>query len=249
MKSNITPLNKIPQINLYSNHKDKKCGLNSRKCRYCHIEKEICKEDLVKWKNYKDYDNKYKTITTLLTIEARYRHKLETKHLEQLTRAFKSKGTRSLKSMISSRINKRIKIKPLNDGKQTPYMGHAIDMAMHTTAVCCRFCVEHWHNIKNSKDYILNEKEINYLDDVVYTYITEFLIPDGVFRDWMTSKITPSGQFYEHGKYVIQKKEGKWIVEKIENGDDILTPWYQWVNEIKSKYGSNIDIKEYLLKD
>ena len=156
--------------------------------------------------------------------------------------------------MILNRINKRIRVKPYNDGRQTSYLAHGVDVAMHTTAVCCRYCIEHWHGIDSRKEYVLTEKDVNYLKDVVLTYLTEFIVPKGEFRDWMSSKELDDGFFYEPGEYEIKKlvDDGgmRWVPKKVGPGlGNKLTSWYAYINNLKQKYGENVDIKEHLLID
>lgn len=58
-----------------------------------------------------------------------------------------------------------------NDGKQTPMRGHPVFVAQHATATCCRECIYKWHRIpKNRK---LTNEEIDYLVDVIMTYIVK----------------------------------------------------------------------------
>lgn len=75
------------------------------------------------------------------------------------------------------------------------------------------------------------------------------MIPQGSVREWMTSKKIDSGQFYETGNYRVKKKGDEWVVEKVGSGFTVLTPWFPYVNDLKRKYGSNVDVKEHLLKD
>lgn len=59
----------------------------------------------------------------------------------------------------------------LNDGKQTPMRGHPVFIAQHATGTCCRGCIYKWHKIpKNRK---LTNEEIDYLVDVIMTYIVK----------------------------------------------------------------------------
>lgn len=58
-----------------------------------------------------------------------------------------------------------------NDGKQTPMRGHPVFVAQHATGTCCRGCIYKWHKIpKNRK---LTDEEIDYLVDVIMTYIVK----------------------------------------------------------------------------
>lgn len=57
----------------------------------------------------------------------------------------------------------------LNDGKQTPYRGHPVFIAQHATATCCRGCLFKWHKI--SKDHYLTEEEVDYVVEVIVSWI------------------------------------------------------------------------------
>lgn len=63
---------------------------------------------------------------------------------------------------------------PLIDGKQTPYSGNPIYVAMHATATCCRKCLFKWHRI--SPWHELCEQDINYTVDVIYRWIRRELL-------------------------------------------------------------------------
>ena len=68
-------------------------------------------------------------------------------------------------------VKKRIAIKnPLNDGKQTPMKQvHPVFIAEHATGTCCRGCLERIHHISKNKE--LNEEEINYIINIIKTWI------------------------------------------------------------------------------
>ena len=55
------------------------------------------------------------------------------------------------------------------DGHQTPMRGHPVFIAQHATATCCRGCLEKWHKIKKDKE--LSNSEINYIVEVIMTFI------------------------------------------------------------------------------
>ncbi len=62
---------------------------------------------------------------------------------------------------------------PVRDGRQTPWAGNALYYAQHATASCCRRCIEEWHGIPRGR--ALEDKEIQYLVDLVGFYIAERL--------------------------------------------------------------------------
>ena len=66
-------------------------------------------------------------------------------------------------------VNNRIKIRPVNDGKQTPMKGHPVFIAQHATGTCCRGCLERIHKISKNKE--LNSDEIDYIVLVLIMWI------------------------------------------------------------------------------
>ena len=80
------------------------------------------------------------------------------------------KGMEKIKEHCIAFVQKRIAPKEIpNDGKQTPMRGHPVFIAEHATATCCRNCLYKWHHIENKKE--LNEEEINYIVNVIMTWI------------------------------------------------------------------------------
>ena len=67
-------------------------------------------------------------------------------------------------------ISKRIAPKYIpNDGKQTPTKNHPVFIAQHSTATCCRGCLEKWHHIPKGKE--LTKEEIDYIVKVVVEWV------------------------------------------------------------------------------
>ena len=83
----------------------------------------------------------------------------------------KEKGMEKIISDAYEIIKKRIAVKnPLNDGKQTPMKQvHPVFIAEHATGTCCRGCLERIHHISKNKE--LNEEEINYIINIIKTWI------------------------------------------------------------------------------
>ena len=92
-------------------------------------------------------------------------------HLKEKDIAYvHDKGLDKIREHTYDFINKRLAPKViLNDGKQTPMKGHPTFIAQHATATCCRGCLYKWHKIP--KDTNLSEDEINYIVDVIMTWI------------------------------------------------------------------------------
>lgn len=91
-------------------------------------------------------------------------------HLSEKDKAYvKEKGISEIGKQALDFLNKRIKIRGKNDGKQTPYKGQPIFVAQHATATCCRKCIEKWHGFYRNKE--LSDKEVLYLRDLVLKWI------------------------------------------------------------------------------
>ena len=79
-------------------------------------------------------------------------------------------GLENIKIHAYKFVNERLKDKYIkNDGKQTPYKGHPVFIAMHSTACCCRKCLYKWHKIEPNKE--LSEKEIDCIVSIIMEWI------------------------------------------------------------------------------
>ena len=84
----------------------------------------------------------------------------------------KTKGLDTIQEHAYNFITKRLAPKViLNDGAQTPMRGHPVFIAQHATATCCRSCLYKWHKI--AKDKELSRKEIDYIVDIIMTWIVK----------------------------------------------------------------------------
>ena len=81
----------------------------------------------------------------------------------------KEKGLLKIEKHALDFLNSRIKIKPGNDTKQTPFRGHPVFKAQHATGICCRKCIQKWNKIPKEKT--LEVKEIEYLKEVLMAWI------------------------------------------------------------------------------
>ena len=82
----------------------------------------------------------------------------------------KTKGLDKIKQHAYDFVNKRLKdITFINDGRQTPMRGHPVFITQHSTATCCRGCLEKWHKIDKNK--ILSQSEIDYIVEVIMEWI------------------------------------------------------------------------------
>eukprot|EP01084_Bolivina_argentea_P215746 366359_1 len=214
-------------------HRTNQCGKNSRICRYCHPEDDIKQKDIEQsMKHFCDESNRFDSsiIIKLLRCEYRYRHKFNQKHFDQLIKSNKRKN--SLFKMISNRIEKRIKtFDATKDGKQTPFMAHGIDIAMHNLGVCCRWCLMRWYKINYSQ--ILNENIINQISKLTYYYINNYILNGSKsMKQFMTEikKNKPLDMFYKPGNYLFYKMDGVYEVvleqkisgKKTNNNNNLL---------------------------
>ena len=83
----------------------------------------------------------------------------------------KEKGMNIIEKHAYEIINKRLKSNMIpNDGRQTPMRQvHPVFIAQHACACCCRGCLEKWHKIPRDKE--LSEEEIDYIVDLIMTWI------------------------------------------------------------------------------
>lgn len=84
------------------------------------------------------------------------------------------KNLETMKQHATEILTKRVKIRPLNDGKQTPLKAYPIFIAQHATATCCRKCIKKWHEIPENK--ILSDKEIEFFSDLIFEWIKEQIL-------------------------------------------------------------------------
>ena len=68
-------------------------------------------------------------------------------------------------------LEKRIRNKLSNDGKQTPLKGYPIFIAQHATATCCRKCINKWYKIPENK--MLSNEEIEFLSNMIIEWIKQ----------------------------------------------------------------------------
>ena len=72
--------------------------------------------------------------------------------------------------ILSNKINKK-RSEIFRDSTQTPKGKDIIYLAQHATGTCCRRCIEEWYGI--NKEEIMNEEQINFLTEIIMTYINE----------------------------------------------------------------------------
>ena len=81
----------------------------------------------------------------------------------------KKKGLGTIRVHAEEMLGKRIKNRPKNDGRQTPFKGHPVFVAQHATAICCRKCIEKWHHIP--KDKPLTNEELTTFSSLIMAWL------------------------------------------------------------------------------
>lgn len=109
--------------------------------------------------------NQDKMLESLAKSKFRSSFKLGKKYIDYIDKV----GLVKIKSHAKDFIEKRLAVKPLNDGHQTPYKGHPVFIAQHATATCCRKCLNKWYKIAENKT--LTEDEITSILNIIMKWI------------------------------------------------------------------------------
>lgn len=109
--------------------------------------------------------NTDKMLESLAKSKFRSSFKLGKKYIDYIDKV----GLVKIKSHTKDFIEKRLAVKPLNDGHQTPYKGHPVFIAQHATATCCRKCLNKWYKIAENKT--LTEDEITSILNIIMKWI------------------------------------------------------------------------------
>lgn len=109
--------------------------------------------------------NTDKMLESLAKSKFRSSFKLGKKHIDYIDKV----GLVKIRSHAKDFIEKRLAVKPLNDGHQTPYKGHPVFIAQHATATCCRKCLNKWYKIAENKT--LTEDEITSILNIIMKWI------------------------------------------------------------------------------
>ena len=84
----------------------------------------------------------------------------------------KRKGREGLREAAEQRLHKSVgppKSKLPRDGYQTPFTGNVLYYAQHSTATCCRKCIEAWHGIP--REQALTSSQIGYMTELLMHYV------------------------------------------------------------------------------
>lgn len=106
-----------------------------------------------------------KMLESLAKSKFRSSFKLGKKYIDYIDKV----GLVKIRSHAKDFIEKRLAVKPLNDGHQTPYKGHPVFIAQHATATCCRKCLNKWYKIAENKT--LTEDEITSILNIIMKWI------------------------------------------------------------------------------
>lgn len=111
----------------------------------------------------------YEEILTKLS-KSKFRNSFHLKNKDK--EYIKNKGMDKIKEHAYDFVINRLAPKIIeNDGKQTPFRGHPVFIAQHACACCCRGCLYKWHKI--SKNIELNDKQIEYIVNLIIAWITK----------------------------------------------------------------------------
>ena len=109
--------------------------------------------------------NTDKMLESLAKSKFRSSFKLGKKYIDYIDKV----GLVKIRSHAKDFIEKRLAVKPLNDGHQTPYKGHPVFIAQHATATCCRKCINKWYKIAENKT--LTDDEITSILNIIMKWI------------------------------------------------------------------------------
>lgn len=85
------------------------------------------------------------------------------------------KGRIELANSAALRIQASLKVGNPRDGRQTPWTGNPLYYAQHSTATCCRKCLEYWHGIPRGRE--LQPIDVQYFAALCMAVLSEKL-PD-----------------------------------------------------------------------
>ena len=121
----------------------------------------------------KDSAHKYcspKKIDSALEVLKRSPFRSKFKLTDRDRNYIHDKGMETIREHAFDFINLRIAPQfPKNDGKQTPMKGHPVFTAQHSTATCCRGCLQKWHRIQRGR--ALSDNEVEFIVDLIMGWI------------------------------------------------------------------------------
>ena len=100
----------------------------------------------------------------------RRRFRLGDKDREYLVK----RGLPTVREHARDFVRKRLApAEPVNDGRQTPSLGHPVFVAQHATGTCCRSCLAKWHGISAGRP--LDEAEQAHVVDAIARWLEKQL--------------------------------------------------------------------------
>ncbi len=173
-----TPLSKVTctshdcEKNLHSflRMRPGKHSYRNERCRACGI-------DLIDWQRLDRHDLSDVKHTIESLERELIRHEYWHRKLSEKVKDYaKRKGLAGLRETSERRLIKSVgpaRSELFRDGTQTPMNGNIINYAQHTTATCCRKCIEAWHGIDRERP--LSMQEIRYMVELLMLYIRKRL--------------------------------------------------------------------------
>lgn len=94
-------------------------------------------------------------------------------HLSEADRAYvRAKGRDAIRLHAEQFIRERLApSEPEKDGRQTPWRGHPVFVAMHACGCCCRGCLNQWYRVK--KGVPLTEEQQKKIVNLLMAWIDE----------------------------------------------------------------------------
>lgn len=89
----------------------------------------------------------------------------------ELDNVAKSKLHTIDRSDVKQILEKSVRSRRADDGRQTPYYGDPIYYAQHSLGCCCRKCLEKFYGI--SRDKPLTDEDMAYLTDLIMEFLKE----------------------------------------------------------------------------
>lgn len=130
-----------------------------------------CGADLVDWarvhkRTLQDVEYTFQSLKYELVRHHFWHQQIDLRALNYARR----KGREGMKLAAERRVRKSIgPAEPAFDGRQTGKSGNPLYYAQHSTATCCRKCIEYWHGVPQHRE--LSETEISYFAKLMFMYI------------------------------------------------------------------------------
>lgn len=172
------PKKKKPSLGIKCTDSDCEAGLHCFRQAKKRGEKETkggrcreCGADLVDWsrvhkRKVDDVEYTFEALKYELVRHHYWHRQIDLRAVNYARR----KGKRGMKLAAERRIRKSVgAAKPAFDGRQTGKSGNPLFYAQHSTATCCRKCIEYWHGVPQHRE--LTEIETSYFARLLYMYI------------------------------------------------------------------------------